>query len=162
MISETLPTDAQDGYIARKKFKFGKLLVAGAVLVVSVFLVPRFLQMYSEIIKAEKKTDLNELKTAIALFAADQKTLPANVTDGWCVVGETYPNGTCLGELLSSGHLPRLPESPDKEPYYYYTVDGYAIVATRLNPPEDGEDIAIGKCAHGDSEKIWCLGYRHR
>ena len=153
-------TNSQEGYISQRKFSLVKILITLVVIIVIGVFTPYFVQMYTDMVRAQKKSDLHQLMTAINIFVLENKAAPRNVTDGWCVIGQIYPEGKCLGELLAAGNVPRLFESPDKEPYYYYATKEYAIVATRLNPPEDGEGKSVGKCARGDGDKVWCLEYK--
>ncbi len=146
-----------EGRISYKKFSVIKVLAVLTLLIAVGVSIPYFTQMYADMVRAQKKSDMRQMMTAITLFTMEKKRPPRNVAEGWCVVGKQYPEGQCMGEILASGHLPYLPESPDDEPYYYYATKEYAIVATRLNPPEDGEGQSVGRCAPGDGDKIWCL-----
>lgn len=135
-------------------------MVRGITLVILIMLViavvimgPRLLSEYNASITIEKKSDIEMIAQSVRTYVLNTQTVPQNVIAGWCVIGQSYPSGQCLAELADA----KLPISPDKEPYYYYAAKNHIVVATRLNPAEDGPGRSVGACAPDYSDTTWCV-----
>ena len=160
---EGLVMDEMGGYNGNTKIMSAtkrKWLVRGIILVVLAALVslavimgPQVLADYRATIVAQKKADIDMIVQSVKAYALKTQNVPQNVISGWCVVGQAYPSGQCLSELGEIG----LPQSPDKEPYYYYAAKNYIVVATKLNPAEDGPGRNVGACAPNYGDTYWCM-----
>ncbi len=124
------------------------LVIAGVAVIVG----PRVLAEYRASIVAQKKADIDMVTQSVRTHIINTQNVPQNVINGWCVVGQGYPSGQCLGELSNAN----LPVSPDEDPYYYYAAKNYIIIATKLTPAEDGPGQNVGACAPGYGDTYWC------
>ena len=78
-------------------------------------------------IDTRKKADLREIALGINQYFLATATVPPNISgSNWSVISTTN-----LGALVPT-YLPRIPTSPNNEPYYYYDYGTYFLVSSRL------------------------------
>ena len=100
-----------------------------------------------------KKAELKQLVDALESYYIDTNTIPSNPTPYWSPIQNT------LGILVTNGYIPKLPTSPDSNPYYYYDYGSYAIIASRLTPREHGPFPKGWHCSNQPVDKIYCVGF---
>jgi hypothetical protein len=84
---------------------------------------------------AEQQMELRILTDAVTMYHIHNDSYPINPANfnRWCLVGNKYPYGTCLGELASSKYLRQLPIESKRTSYYYQILDDTAYIATPVD-----------------------------
>ncbi len=122
---------------------------------------------------ALRRQDMQQLRTALALYYDTTGTMPANQNPGFGYP-DTSPN--FLIELVNSGVITKIPHSPPGSayPYYYYDYGRNsgqigALMVTMLeaaSPPAMGEEgscrpwaPAVNWCDQATTYAYYCLCY---
>ena len=104
-----------------------------------------------------KKAELRELALGISQYFLATGSVPGNQATGWSVV-----DATTLGALVPT-YIPRLPVSPNAEPYYYYDYGTYFMVATRLTNEAYGPGSRGWHCSDAQQSnpqsKFYCVEF---
>lgn len=124
----------------REKYTNAEIALVVAIIVVVVSFLGLFFEASAERTQATtKEVQLRLLGDTVSMYRIQQGTYPRNVSTfkGWCMVGLSYTNGTCLGELVEKGYYRELPSSLGGSPLLYqYTKNGVFVAVASSLPPE--------------------------
>jgi hypothetical protein len=142
----------------REKYTNAEIALVITIIVVVVSFLGLFFEASAERTQATvKEVQLRLLGDTIAMYHIQHGTYPKNVSAirGWCMVGLSYTNGTCLNELVEQGYYQELPSSLEDSPLLYqYTKNGvYVAIASSL-PKESIPDHQ--RCYGNRGELLLC------
>ncbi len=110
-------------------------IIAAIVIIALIFIgyVLSIAQKKSAV--AEQQLELRILTDAVTMYEIHYDEFPINQANfnRWCVVGQEYKYGICLGELTNSNYLRDIPEKNSRKVYYYQIRDNVAYIATPLD-----------------------------